>query len=96
MSQLTIVAKILAKEDKRDLVKAALIKLIPVTRLEKGCINYDLHQDNTNPNLFYFYENWLNKELWQQHMENAPLAAYMKTTEGAVAEFTLNELTIIG
>ena len=46
---LTIVARILAKEEKRELVKAALLKLIDVTRAEKGCINYVLHQDNENP-----------------------------------------------
>ncbi|MEK6153997.1 putative quinol monooxygenase [Flavobacteriaceae bacterium 3-367] len=94
--QLTIVAQIWAKEEKRDLVKAELIKLIAPTRAEEGCINYDLHQDNENPNLFLFFENWESRELWQQHMNNAHLAEYMKATDGAVAEFTLNEMTPIG
>ncbi|MFK8101169.1 MAG: putative quinol monooxygenase [Saprospiraceae bacterium] len=93
---LTIVAKILAKEEKRELVKSALLKLISTTRAEKGCINYDLHQDNENPNLFLFYENWESRELWQVHMNNDHLAQYMKVTDGAVEEFTLNEMTIIG
>lgn len=92
---LTIVAKILAKEEKRELVKKELIKLIDITRAEKGCINYDLHQDNENPNLFLFYENWESKELWQLHMNNTHLAEYMKATEGAVEEFTLNEMSIV-
>lgn len=93
--KLTIVAKILAKEEKRELVKTELIKLIDITRAEKGCINYDLHQDNENPNLFLFYENWDTKELWQAHMKNTHLAEYMKATEGAVEEFTLNKMSII-
>ena len=50
--RLTIVAKILAKEEKRELVKKELLKLIELTRGEDGCINYDLHQDNDNKNLF--------------------------------------------
>ncbi|WP_299261244.1 putative quinol monooxygenase [uncultured Aquimarina sp.] len=90
--KLTIVAKILAKEEKRDLVKSELLKLIDLTRAEKGCINYDLHQDNENANLFLFYENWESKELWQEHMNNSHLAAYMKATDGAVEEFVLNEM----
>ncbi len=94
--QLTIVARILAKEEKRDLVKAELIKLIAVTQAEEGCIDYDLHQDNEDPNLFLFYENWENRELWQEHMNKAHLADYMKATEGAVAEFSLNEMTLVG
>jgi len=38
-SKLTIVARILAKEEKRELVKSELLKLIEPTRTEDGCIN---------------------------------------------------------
>ncbi|WP_066633066.1 putative quinol monooxygenase [Labilibacter marinus] len=93
--KLTIVARILAKDEKRDLVKTELLKLIDVTRVEEGCINYDLHQDNENPNFFLFYENWKNKELWQKHMGNQHLADYLKATEGAVEEFIVHEMTNI-
>tara|TARA_R110001599_G_scaffold9374_2_gene46319 strand:- start:3 stop:293 length:291 start_codon:yes stop_codon:yes gene_type:complete len=93
MTKLTIVANIKANADKIDLVKAELLKLIDVTRAEKGCINYDLHQDNENPQAFMFYENWESRELWQTHMANQHLADYIAATEGAVEEFTLNEMT---
>ncbi|WP_299986091.1 putative quinol monooxygenase [uncultured Ruegeria sp.] len=96
MAKLTIVANIKANPDKIDLVKAELIKLIDITRSENGCINYDLHQDNENPAHFVFFENWESRELWQTHMGAPHLAAYMTTTDGAVAEFTLNEMTAIG
>jgi len=95
MSSLTIVAKILAKSEKQELVKDELMKLIIITRKEEGCINYDLHQDNENPNLFLFYENWENRELWQKHMNGTHLTDYMKATDGAVEEFTLNEMSKI-
>jgi len=95
MSKLTIVARILAKEEKREFVKTELLKLINTTRAEKGCINYDLHQDNENPNIFLFHENWENRELWQEHMNNTHLADYMKATDGAVEEFVLNEMALI-
>ena len=96
MAKLTIVANIKANPDKIDLVKAELLKLIDITRAEEGCINYDLHQDNDNPAHFLFYENWESRELWQTHMCSPHLAAYMEATDGAVEEFTLNEMTIIG
>lgn len=96
MSKLTIVASIRANPDQIDLVKAELEKLIDTTRSEDGCINYDLHQDNGNPAHFMFYENWESRELWQSHMNAPHLAAYMEATEGAVAEFTLNEMSVIG
>ena len=96
MSKLTIVANIHAKPEKIDLVKAELLKLIPITRAENGCINYDLHQDNEDPAHFTFYENWESRELWQEHMNAPHLAAYMSATEGAVETFTLSEMTRIG
>ncbi len=95
MSQLTIIANIIAKEDKVDLVKAELLKLIDITRVEEGCINYDLHQDNDNKAHFMFYENWESRELWQVHMGNKHLSEYMAATEGAVEDFILNEMTVI-
>jgi quinol monooxygenase YgiN len=95
MTALTIVANIKANPDKVELVKAALLKLIDITRAEAGCINYDLHQDNTNPAHFMFYENWETRELWQTHMANQHLADFMAATDGAIAEFILNEMTII-
>ncbi|WP_096086383.1 putative quinol monooxygenase [Agaribacterium haliotis] len=95
MSKLTIVANIVANEDKIELVKEELLKLIDITRAEEGCINYDLHQDNENPAHFMFYENWESRELWQAHMGNTHLAEYMTATEGCVASFTLNEMTHI-
>lgn len=93
--KLTIVARILAKPEKRELVKKELLKLIDITRAEKGCINYNLHQDNEDENLFLFFENWESRELWQTHMNNTHLAEYMKATDGAVVEFILNEMTEI-
>jgi quinol monooxygenase YgiN len=95
MAELTIVANIVAKADGVDLVKAELEKLIDITRADKGCINYDLHQDNENPAHFLFYENWESRDLWQAHMNNHHLADYMSATEGAVEEFTVNEMTQI-
>ena len=95
MAKLTIVANIKANEDKIELVKAELLKLIEITRTEAGCLNYDLHQDNDNPAHFMFYENWETRELWQAHMGNQHLQDYMAATEGAVAEFTLNEMSHI-
>ena len=95
-NKLTIVARIEAKKDKIELVKSELLKLIAPTRNEEGCLQYDLHQDNDRPEVFLFYENWTSRELWQNHMNSDHLKAYAKATEGAVADFVLNEMALIG
>ncbi|ELR65619.1 hypothetical protein C942_00702 [Photobacterium marinum] len=96
MTKLTIVANIIAKADKAELVKTELEKLIDITRAEEGCLQYDLHQDNENRAHFLFYENWESRELWQAHMNAQHLKDYMAATEGAVDSFVVNEMTIIG
>ena len=93
---LTILAQITAEPGKETLVRAELEKLVPITRAEAGCIRYDLHTDNDAPGFFVFYETWETRDLWQDHMNAPHLAAYMKATEGAVAAFTLNEMSRIG
>ncbi|MBN2317110.1 MAG: antibiotic biosynthesis monooxygenase [Sedimentisphaerales bacterium] len=95
MAQLTIVANIKAKADKMDLVKAELEKLIDITRAGEGCINYDLHQDNENPAHFLFNENWESRERWQKPMGSRHLQDDVAATQGAVEEFTVNEMTKI-
>lgn len=93
---LTILAQITAAPGKEALVKAELLKLIAPTRVEAGCINYDLHQDDENPAFFMFYENWESRALWQTHMNAPHLAAYMSATDGAVESFTVHEMTKVG
>ena len=92
---LTIVARIEAKTDCVDLVKAELLKMVEITRSEAGCLQYDLHQDNDRPEVFLFYENWESRPLWQDHMNNDHLKAYKEATKDAVVSVVINEMSQI-
>lgn len=52
-------------------------------------------EDNENPAHFLFFENWISRELWQQHMGNQHLVDYMAATEGCIEQFILNEMSQI-
>lgn len=95
MSQLIVIAKITAKSDQVDRVKSALLKLIEPTRQEDGCIQYDLHQDNEQPSIFVFYERWESRALLQAHMASEHIKIYIAESDGAIASFTLNEMSLI-
>lgn len=94
--KLTVIAKIEAKKDSIELVKNELQKLISITRAEKGCIQYDLHQDNSDPSVFIFFENWESRDLLQAHLQNDHLKRYMEATDGHVEKFTISEMSQIG
>lgn len=93
--KLTIVARIETLPGQQARVKSELLKLVEPTLREPGCLQYDLHQDNDDPTVFLFYENWQNRELWRSHMNSRHIADYTVAVEGAVASFKLNELSRI-
>lgn len=90
---LTIVARIEAKNGNAEFVKEAMLKLLEPTRKEVGCIQYDLHQDNENPNVFVFHEQWESEAHLQDHLNIAHIAEYVKTVDGVIDSFVLNRMT---
>ena len=93
MSKLTIVAHIEANKDKISFIKSELEKLIEATRKEEGCLQYDLHQDNEQPEKFLFFENWENRELWQVHMQSKHLQGFVKSSEGSLKSLVIQEMS---
>ena len=92
---LTIVARIEAVEGQAEAVKAALLKIVPPTLKEEGCIQYDLQQDNNNPEVFLFFEIWETRELWQQHGASDHIEAHRIATKDTIASTVINEMTKI-
>ena len=90
--KISIVARILVREGEADTIKAELLKLADLSKSDKGCINYDLHQDKENSNLFFVYENWKNPDALQKHVESTHFTEYMKATELATEEFVVNKM----
>lgn len=86
MGKLTVVARVVAKQEHLAEVKAELLKLVAPTRIEAGCIEYTLHQDNADPCLFIFYENWENEAFLADHMNSDHFKAYIKAVDGKIAD----------
>jgi quinol monooxygenase YgiN len=93
MSQLTIVAKIKAKKESVESVRNELLKLIAPTRNEVGCIEYRLHQDNDDPALFIFYENWESTDCLGQHIKSDHYNAYVRAVDGLLEEKVVHKMT---
>jgi len=71
MNKLTCIAKIEAQAEHKKTVLAELTKLIHPTQKEKGCINYDLHVDNSNDAMFMFHETWGSEEDLNAHSQSS-------------------------
>ena len=92
---LTIVARPTVHLDRLEEVKSAMLDLVADTLKERGCISYQLHQDNQQPNRFVFVESWESRELWREHMDGDAIKAFNARIEGSIMEFELQELTRI-
>ena len=92
-SYLTLVVHILVKEAYREEIKVELLKLISPTRGEEGCIAYDLHQNNDNPNLFLFHEKWVNQEYLTKHSQSDHIAAYRIISKDKLENVTAYKMT---
>lgn len=93
---LTVLAQITAVPGKEAFVRKALEGLVAPTRLEAGCIQYDLHVDNETPGFFVFYETWESADHLAAHGRSAHIAAYRAATKDAIASFSVNKMTLIG
>ena len=69
MKKVTVVARLKAKAGLEDKVKQELLKMVEATRKESGCLNYDLHVDESDPCTFLFYENWVSRMALENHFQ---------------------------
>ncbi len=95
MSIVTVVAKLVAREDTVETVRAELLKLIEPTRRETGCIDYRLHQDTTDPRVFVFYENWESMACLERHTATPHYTSYVAAVAEAIEEKTVHKMTRI-
>ena len=93
MGLLTVVAKLVAKKDSVECVKRELLKLIAPTREEHGCVEYRLHQDNDDPAVFIFYENWESEASLEQHLSSDHFKGYVSAIEGMIDQKVVNKMT---
>ena len=89
---LTIVAIVRASLDSPAAVHAELLKLLAPSRLDPGCLSYDLHTSLESPGVFLFYENWGSKAEWEAHMETPHLLAWRAIAEELGVEVELMQL----
>ena len=82
----TIIGTVVAKPEKRDELMRILAAQVAPTRAEPGCINYDFHCDESDPNVFVFYENFLSKEALEEHLNKPHLKPLMDKLDELLAK----------
>lgn len=81
-----VIAILEAKIDKVIELKEALIKVANLSRIEKTCLWYHLHQDNDNPTVFVLYENWESKEVHQEQFGKVYIKEFVDKASNLLAK----------
>ncbi|WP_233164709.1 putative quinol monooxygenase [Pedobacter sp. ASV28] len=79
-------AIIKSKPEKLDEVKTMLSNLVPLSRQEVACIQYDLHQDIKDPSIFFFYEIWKDEQSLTLHHSQTYIIAFGANIKTLVTE----------
>lgn len=71
---LTAVARVRAVPGSEETVRDALIAMVAPTREEEGCLDYRLHEVDSDPGLFCFVALWRSEADLDAHLEEPHIA----------------------
>lgn len=82
MNVLSVVARLKAAPGKGDALQALLVEQAAVVRAaEPGCLVYRVHRSTTDPEVFLFYEAYVDDAAFDAHRSAPHLAAYRQRRE---------------
>ena len=82
---LLVVARVVAIPEKVEQLKAVLNGLVEPTRAEKGCLRYELLQNQADPTDFTFVEQWVTEADLEAHLASEHVQAAISQFDGLVA-----------
>jgi len=85
-----VTATITSKPGKRDEIISKSHDLIKSTRLEPGCISYDLYARTEDEDVLIMLEQWENREVLDAHMKTE----HFKVFGTVIEEFVAKEISI--
>jgi quinol monooxygenase YgiN len=79
-----VVARFIAKPGKEEALKAVLTALVPPTRRELGCYQYDLLVSSAEPRELCFVERWGDDKALDEHLATTHVKTMLTKVEGLV------------
>ena len=86
----TIIGTVVAKPETREELCRILMAQVAPTRAEQGCVSYDFHCDKADPNVFVFYENFVDRAALELHLKKP----YLQPLFGRIDELLAQPVDI--
>lgn len=84
MSNIRLIATIVAKEGYENDVLSICVGMIEPSRQDEGCLQYELNKDTSHPGTFIFLEVWENQSAVDKHNETAHMKSFIKNLNNKV------------
>ena len=93
MKKIVLIATVVLKDSKSEGVLEALTMLHQATHQDdKGCLQYDVHQDIEQENTYVFIETWESEALLAAHMEKEHFKVYKAFMGDKLKSMSLQKL----
>ncbi|BAN22902.1 putative quinol monooxygenase [Caballeronia insecticola] len=76
MSEVAVVAILVAKPGREEELRQVLEANVEPTRKEQGALQYDLHRDIKEPRRFIFFERWASEAALDEHGRSAHIQTF--------------------
>lgn len=86
-----ITAKHTVKENCADELIKVLKELVAKSRLEEGCISYNLYKDIDNENTYTIIEEWQDIKSLHNHFQTAHFKTLTEKVKPYIKECTINK-----
>ncbi len=83
---LKVIARIKARPEMIEEMRALLSSLIEPTRAEPGCLRYELLHNTADPSDFAFVEGWRDDSALESHFSTGHVKAALKRFQELAAE----------
>jgi quinol monooxygenase YgiN len=95
---MTVTKKVVfvAKDDKIEELKALLGTMVQASRIEKGCLLYNIYQMKDKPNTFVVIESWEDEEALEGHKNSPHYKHYKSNYEPFTADKYSDDLVSLG
>lgn len=95
---MTITKKVVfvAKDDSIEELKALLGTMVQASRIEEGCLLYNIYQMADKPTTFVVIESWENEEALKGHQHAAHYLHYKQNYEPFTADKYSDNLISLG
>jgi quinol monooxygenase YgiN len=81
---LTVILK--SKPESIEAMKTILLDLVQNSKKEAACVQYDLHQNNEEPNTFIFHEIWENQKGLDNHNQQSYIQSFFENSKPLLQE----------